>query len=225
MKKNTYFLTAALFFFLTLFSLAMTPSNFAIAQSGDEDVKTPVDKVLFDEFYKICEKCSTNCTYTGKTSFKLNGADVSAKYAMFSKDMENKRLDIESSGDKLTIFIRPDEVVNYFEKQNIAYSTHENRKIVKYNFKKGLDVIRENGRITKKVKGSEAVYTLADYTHDIKSTYNVDLNTGLINHSLIKDNPSGDIIETTYQGWESKKLDSDLFKVPSNATIKNADNL
>ncbi len=224
MKMTRFLITAVLFLFSMLFFASGATLNFAIAQSDDENVKTPVDKDLFNEFYKICETFSTGCTYSGKTSFKLNGADVSAKYTMFAKDMENKRIDIEVSGDKLTYFIRPDEVLTYFEKENIAYSTRENRKLVKYNMKKGLGIVSENGKITKKVKGGDAVYTLWDYTHDIKSTYTVDINTNRMSVSTIKDNSSGDIIETTYQGWESKKLDSDIFKIPSNATIKNADN-
>lgn len=224
MKMNRFIITALLFLFSMFFFAPGTTLNFASAQSDDEEVKTPVDKELFEEFYRICEKCSTGCTYTGKTSFKLNGADVSSKYTMFSKDMENKRINIESSGDKLTIFIRPAEVIHYFEKQDVAYSSQSNRNIARYNLKKHLNIIRENGKITKKVKGDTAVYTLTDYTHDVKSAYTVDLNSGLINHSIIRDNSSGDVIETTYQGWESKKLDSDIFKLPSSATVKNADN-
>jgi len=224
MKMTRFLITAVMFVFSMLFFATGVTLNTAAAQTDDEDIKTPVNKELFNEFYKICETFSTGCTYSGKTSFKLNGADVTAKYTMFAKDMENKRIDIEISGDKLSIFIRPDEVLNYFEKENVAFSTRENRKLVKYNMKKGLGIISENGKITKKVKGGEAVYTLWDYTHDIKSAYTVSLDTGRMSVSTIKDNSSGDVIETTYQGWESKKLDSDLFKIPSNATIKNADN-
>jgi len=215
-----------LFFCITLLTLSTFSCFPQPTRSADyeKDKKIPMDKELYDEFRKICEKCSTNCTYTGKITIEIGGADVNAKYTAYSKDIENKRIDVEYYGNKISIFVRPDEILRYYEKKNIIYSTQNKKNIAKFNHKKTIDNIRENGKITSYINGNERVYFITDYTNDANGKFTIDKLSGLLKHSIQQDNDGGNVTEITYQNWEFKKPDFSLFREPPNATFKSLDN-
>jgi len=210
------------------FALMMITVFSCIAQPGytaynKDDKKIPMDKNIYDEFHEICEKCSVNCANTGKITMNIGGADVSAKYTAYSKDMENKRIDVEYYGNKISIFVKPYAILRYFEKKNIIYSTRNKKNIAKFNHKKTIEDMRENGKITRQVIGDEIIYSVKDYANDLNGKFTVDKASGLLKHSIVQNGNGSDAVEVTYQNWEFKKPDFSLFREPPSATFKSTD--
>jgi len=200
---------------------------FPMAFAGDDDEAdkpTPVDEKLFNELYDIIKKFCTGATCTGTTVFQDNGADVKIKYKAYMLDLDYKRVDAEGYNEKLSQVVMPDMVWYHYPDDNLLLIFKSKKYLTKFKSSVQLEQVKANGKLTKKEKDGVTVYTLSDYTNDMKYIYHVDPKTKLLVKQVIHDNASGSDSETTYTSWESAKIDRDKFNKPSGCTEKNGDN-
>ena len=216
MKKN---MLSVLVMFLSagLFIASSYTSGFTF---GDDEVrKLKVDEKLFDEYYKLMQDCFTNARFEGVVKQVINGAYVESKYTAYSKDLDYKRIDVTTSGEKLSNVTTPDKVWYYFEKGNYVLYYDSKKNISKFNSKVYFDIAKSDGKITRSISGGLITYKLTDYTNNIKQTFVFDDATKLLQAQLVE-SESGEKIETSYKGWEHKKISKDTFDFPSRATAK-----
>ncbi len=187
---------------------------------GDDEVKKlKVDDKLFDEYYKLMQDCFTNAKFEGIVKQVINGAYVESKYIAYSKDLDYKKIDVSTSGDKVSYVTTPDKVWYYFEKDNYVVYFANKKNIAKYNSQVYFDMAKMDGKITRSFSDGQITYKLTDYTNNIKQTFIFDDATKTLQFQLVE-SESGEKIETTYKAWEHKKIPNDTFDFPSRAAAK-----
>jgi len=196
----------------------------SVAHAADDEEPSLVDEKLLNEFMDKMKKFHTNATCIGTTVMQINGADSKSKYVSYMLDINNKCIESENLGDKCTLVVTPDEAWYYFPQNRLIVSFKGKRILASLNSVNQINKIKENGRLQKKEKDGDIIYTLTDFTNNYRFTYYFDAKTNLLTHSVTLDNNNGKETETTYAGWEQKKIDRDKFVKPSGCTEKNGDN-
>jgi len=198
--------------------IALSYTN-GLTFADDEVKKLKVDDKLFDEYYKLMQDCFADAKFEGIVKQVINGAYVESKYIAYSKDLDYKKIDISTSGDKMSYVTTPDKVWYYFEKDNYVVYFANKKNIAKYNSQVYFDMAKMDGKITRSVSDGQITYKLTDYTNNIKQTFIFDGATKLLQFQLVE-SESGEKIETTYKAWEHKKIPKDTFDFPSRAAAK-----
>ncbi len=194
-------------------------AGFSMAFSDGETRKLKIDMKIFNEFYRLMADNFTDAKFEGETKQIVDGALVESKYEAYSKDLDYKRIDVVSYGDKFSHVTTPDMVWFYFEKSNyvIYYSKKEN--VAKFNSSVYFDSVKEDGKISRTYSDGRIIYRLLDYKYNIKQTYIFDAVTRKLVQQIVEP-AGGDKIESTYKGWDKIKVPKDLFSFPSRANSK-----
>jgi len=193
------------------------------AQDDDENKITPMDEKLFAEFFTMMKKNHTNAMFSGKITTTRNGAESVLKYTEYFKDLEHYKSDTDSYNRQAVECITPEEIWVYFPRTDDLVYYNAKKELEKRNFKTYIESFKKNGRITKKVKNDETIYTLVNFDDNAKVVYSVDTASGLIRTCREYDGKGELESEKTFAGWQSKTVDNSTFKRPYSSTTKNGD--
>lgn len=174
---------------------------------------------IYNEFYDLMVENFTDVKFEGVTKQTVNGAFMESKYTAYSKDLNYKRIDVVSYGDKFSHVTTPDMVWYYFEKENYVIYYANKKNVARFNSKVYFDSVKDDGKITKTYSDGKITYKLLDYKYNIKQTFVFDGATKKLMLQLVEPD-GGEKIETTYKGWDKIKSSRDLFSFPSRAKSK-----
>jgi len=181
--------------------------SYGISNSQDEAVKFKPDPKIYDEFKKYCEKCSDNVSFGGVSTYVINGATVTAKFNVVSKNIENQKMTSEILGSVYNVTVAPDKIS--IELKNKTDDKTDRKTMLKYSLKILLDELSDNGKIVKKSNDGKFVYIMTLYNFGQIHEYCVDPATGFFEYSNIKSVSAEDPMsghfdgccETKYKGW------------------------
>jgi len=220
-----------LLFFALCWAAAFNFTGKAFAFDDEPAPKVKIDMQLFDEYYKLIQGCLIGAKVDGSIKQLVNGAFVESKFTAYSKDLQYKKIDVTSygerfskdladkkidlfpHGDKFSLIVTPDKVWYYFDKTNYVIYYEQKKNIAKFNSMTYMNFVKNDGKITKKISGNQVIYQIVDYSHYIKQKVIVDSTTNKIKSQLIETD-SGEKIEFTYKNWERWNGSDSVFKYP-----------
>lgn len=191
----------------------------SLAFSDWETVKMKINMETFNEFYNLMTENFTDAKFEGNIKQTVNGAFMESKFTAYSKDLNYKRIDVVSYGDKFSHVTTPDMVWYYFEKENYVIYYADKKNVARFNSKVYFDSVKDDGKIAKTYSDGNIIYKLLDYKYNIKQTFVFDGKSGKLALQLVEPD-GGEKIETTYKGWEKISTPKDLFSFPSRAKSK-----
>lgn len=210
--------------FTAIFLAAFAPGWASAAEDDFDEGPSLVDDKLLEEFMGLIKKFHTNSTCIGTTLMEINGAETKSKYVSYMLDLGTRRIDSESSGEKCTLVLTPGEMWYYFPQNRVIVNFKSRRILAKMNSLGSIAANKKNYRLQKKEKDGEFIFVLTDFANNYKFTYYFDASTKLLTRCVVLDNNNGKETETTYAGWEQKKIDRDKFEKPSGCVERNGDN-
>jgi len=193
--------------------------NCVLAFGDDEVKKIKMDEGLFDEYYKLMQQCFKNAKFEGVVKQKINGADVESKYIAYSKDIDYKKIEISSYGEKLSYVVTPDKVWYFYEKSNYVVYFASKKNIAKHNSRVNFDMARQDGKITKSVADGQITYKITEYENNTRQTFVFDEKTKQLKFQTVESD-SGEKMETSYKLWEGQTIAKDIFNYPARAIEK-----
>lgn len=177
---------------------------------------------LFNEFYNLIKDSFTEVKFEGEVKQIVDGAYMESKFTGYSKDLNYKRVDVISYGDKFSHVTTPEKVWYYFEKNNYVIYYANKKNVARFNAKVYFDSVKDDGKISKSYSDGKIVYKLLDYKYNIKQTFVFDGVTKKIVHQIVE--PAGaEKIETLYKSIEKTNISKDIFSFPSRAEAKPMD--
>jgi hypothetical protein len=225
-KVNIKFLAAL---FMAAFIIGSVYSaGRSLAFSDEENIKMKINMEIYNEFYDLMVDNFTDARFEGIAKQTVNGAFMESKYTAYSKDLNYKRIDVVSYGDKFSHVTTPDKVWYYFEKENYVIYYANKKNVARFNSKVYFDSVKDDGKITKthsdgKITKTHSdgkiIYKLLDYKYNIKQTFVFDGTANKLTLQLVEPD-GGEKIETTYKGWDKIKSSKDIFSFPSRAKSK-----
>ncbi len=205
--------------FLTAGSLKIDNAS---AFEDEQTSKIKINMNLFNEFHDMIKDNFTDVKFEGEVKQIVNGAYMESKFTGYSKDLNYKRVDVISYGDKFSHVTTPDKVWYYFEKENYVIYYANKKNVARFNAKVYFDSVKDDGKITKTYSDGKIVYKLLDYNYNIKQTFVFDAATKKIVHQIVE--PAGaEKIETSYKLIEKTNISKDIFSFPSRAKNKPMD--
>jgi|GEM_PF-4942940 len=237
MNKN-FFTKLLLFSLICLFYFFSYAT--AHAYDYDESPKIKIDRDLFNEYCKLMQEHFTNAKFEGTIKQMVNGAFVESKYIAYSKDLEYKKIDLISygerfskdldeknidlfsHGDKFSMVITPKKVWYYFEKSNYVIYYEQKKNVAKFNNSFFLEFVKDDGKIVKNISDGLITYRIMDYINNITQTAVFDETTKKLKTQLIE-TADGEKMEITYKDWQYQQITNYIFRYPSNAGSKCAD--
>ena len=197
-------------------------ANNAAAFEDEKPSKIKINMGLFNEFYKLINDSFTGVKFEGEIKQIVNGAYMESKFIGYSKDLNYKRVDVISYGDKFSHVTTPDKVWYYFEKENYVIYYANKKNVARFNSKVYFDSVKDDGKITKTNSDGDIVYKLIDYNYNIKQTFVFEGATKKLIHQIVE--PAGaEKIETSYKSIEKTNISKDIFSFPSRAKSKSMD--
>lgn len=198
MKKNYLILFASVFS-----AIIFLVCSYGVSVSQDDEEKVKPDAKLFEEFKNCCEKCSTDITYKGVSTYLINGATITARFTTESKDLENCVMNFAVLNDPYTITVTPGNVS--IHGKNRTDDRTDKRSMVKYSLKALLDELYDNGRITKKTRDGKNVYYITLFNLEQNHEYCVDPATGYFESSSAKSSSNANPVVDRFDGnYEAK---------------------
>ena len=228
---NRKILSGLILLFAACIFIVMTCAEVS-AFYNDETQKIKIDMQLFDEYYGLVQKCFSGAKCEGTIKQLVNGAVVESKFIAyskdlqykkievtsygerFSKDLDEKKIDLASHGDKFEMIVTPDKVWYYFSDTKYVIYYAQKKNIAKFNSMAYLNLVKNDGKITKKVSDGQTVYQIIDYSHFIKQTIVSDSATGKVKSQLVE-TESGEKIEFIFKNWERWNGSDSVFKYPA----------
>lgn len=194
----------------------------ASAFEDEENSKIKINMELFNEFYDLIKDNFTEVKFEGEVKQIVNGAYMESKFTGYSKDLNYKRVDVISYGDKFSHVTTPERVWYHFEKENYVIYYANKKNVARFNSKVYFDSVKDDGKITKTYSDGKIVYKLLDYNYNIKQTFVFDSAAKKLIHQMVE--PAGaEKIETSYKLIEKTNISKDIFSFPSRAKSKSMD--